>query len=119
MVQSIIMRKIPLEVVFFRTESGVEPAREWLKSLPKQDRKTIGEDIKTAQYGWPLGMPLVKKVEKSIWEIRSHLKKRIARVLVTKSQNHIVILHGFIKKTMKIPKSDLVIARKRLSSLRS
>jgi hypothetical protein len=42
-----------LAVVFFRTEAGNEPVREWLKSLPRNDRKTIGEDIKTAQYGWP------------------------------------------------------------------
>jgi len=52
-----------LEVVFYRTESGKEPVREWLKALNKQDKQAIGGDIKTIQYGWPLGMPVVRKME--------------------------------------------------------
>jgi hypothetical protein len=39
-----------LLVVFFRTELGNEPVREWLKSLDREDRKAIGEGIKTAQF---------------------------------------------------------------------
>ena len=39
------------EVAFYRTESGNEPVREWLKGLNKQDKKAIGGDIKTIQYG--------------------------------------------------------------------
>ena len=54
-------REYPLEVGFFRTETGNEPVREWLRSLPNEDKKAIGEDIKTVQYGWPIGMPLAKK----------------------------------------------------------
>jgi hypothetical protein len=50
-----------LDVIFYKTEAGNEPVREWLKNLPRNDRKTIGEDLKTAQYGWPLGMPLIRK----------------------------------------------------------
>ena len=50
---------MPLEVVFYRTESGNEPVRAWLQGLNKQDKKTIGGDIKTVQYGWPIGMPVV------------------------------------------------------------
>ena len=34
-----------LDAVFFRSESGSEPVREWLKGLPKNERKVIGEDI--------------------------------------------------------------------------
>lgn len=51
-----------LEVRFFRTEAGNEPVRDWLKELPVTDRRTIGEDLKTVQWGWPLGMPLVRKM---------------------------------------------------------
>ena len=36
-------------VVFFRTESGNEPVREWLLSLDKEDKKTIGVDVKTVE----------------------------------------------------------------------
>jgi hypothetical protein len=52
-----------LVVVFYRSQSGNEPVREWLKFLTLEDRKTIGEDIKTVQFGWPLGMSLIRKPE--------------------------------------------------------
>ena len=48
----------PLPAVFFRTESGREPVREWLQGLQKHERKIIGIDVMTVQYRWPLGMPL-------------------------------------------------------------
>lgn len=105
-----------LEVRFFRSDSGNEPVRDWLKELSSADRKTIGEDIKTVQYGWPLGMPLVRKLDKDLWEIRIHLQDRIARVLFTVSDNVIVLLHGFIKKSQKTPKADMQLALKRLRS---
>ena len=46
-----------LAVKFFANSLGTEPVRDWLKSLVAIDRKTIGEDIKTVQLGWPLGSP--------------------------------------------------------------
>ena len=72
-----------LEVRFFMTGSGNEPVREWLRSLPTVERRAVGEEIKTVQYGWPLGMPLVRKLAKDLWEVRIHLMDRIARVLFT------------------------------------
>jgi phage-related protein len=106
-----------LRVVFYKTEAGKEPVRDWLKSLPSQEKKTIGEDIKTVQFGWPLGMPLVRKLEKDLWEVRSHLPNRIARVIFTVDDGLMVLLHGFIKKSQKTPSSDLTLARKRLQTL--
>jgi len=49
----------PLATSFFATESGNEPVREWLKSLPVEDRKQIGSDILAVQWTWPVGKPLV------------------------------------------------------------
>ncbi|NOX90934.1 MAG: type II toxin-antitoxin system RelE/ParE family toxin [Gammaproteobacteria bacterium] len=73
----------------------------------------IGSDIKTVQYGWPLGIPVVRKLEQGLWEIRSRLDKRIARVLCTVQGNTMILLHGFIKKSQKIAKADLALARQR------
>lgn len=87
-----------LQVVFFKTEMGKEPVREWLKSLPRDDRKTIGEDVKTVQFGWPKGMPVVRKIDKDLWEVRSRLQNRIARILFTIDDCVMVLIHGFIKK---------------------
>ncbi|PIQ11787.1 MAG: hypothetical protein COW70_11660, partial [Hydrogenophilales bacterium CG18_big_fil_WC_8_21_14_2_50_58_12] len=64
------MNKPTLEVRFFKTDGGTEPVRDWLRELSAIDRKTIGEDIKTVQFGWPLGMPLVRKMDKDIGSFR-------------------------------------------------
>lgn len=106
-----------LQVVFYRTGSGTEPVREWLKDLSRDDRKIIGEDIKTVQFGWPLGMPLVRKMEPGLWEVRINLDKRIARILFTADNGLMVLLPGFIKKSQKTPANDLKIARQRMTTL--
>lgn len=106
-----------MEVVFYRTDSGGEPVRDWLRGLTKAEKRTIGGDIKTVQYGWPLGMPVVRKLEPDLWEVRSRLDQRIARVLFTVQDNTMILLHGFIKKSQKIAKADLVLARERKTKL--
>jgi phage-related protein len=103
-----------LNVVFFRTETGAEPARRWLKSLPITHKKAIGEDIKTVQFGWPLGMPLVEKLDSHLWEVRSRLPDGIARILFTVDGSLMILLHGFIKKTQKIPQPEINTAKARL-----
>jgi phage-related protein len=107
-----------LEVIFYCTTAGNEPVREWLKDLKREDRKTIGEDIKTAQYGWPLGMPLIRKLEPGLWEVRSNISQGIARVIFTVERQTIVLLHGFVKKSRKTPVEDLNTARRRLADLK-
>ena len=103
-----------LSVVFFRTESHRELVREWLKSLDRTDRKVIWEDLKLVQFRWPLGMPLVRKLEASLWEVRTRLSGgRIARILFTVKTDEMALLHGFIKKSQKIPAGDLRLARRR------
>ena len=103
-----------LRVVFFRTESGREPVREWLKGLDKDDRKVIGEDIKLVQFRWPLGMPFVRKFEANLWEVRSHLQGgRVVRVCFTVRASEMALLHGFIKKSQKTPARELKLARDR------
>jgi phage-related protein len=101
-------------VAFFRSASGTEPVRIWLKGLDRADRKSIGEDIKTVQYFWPLGLPLVRKIATDLWEVRSTLDHRIARVMFTVQEGVIVLLHGFIKKSQRTPPGELKIAKRRL-----
>lgn len=104
-----------LGVRFFRSAAGTEPVREWLRDLPVEHRRAIGTDIKTVQYGWPLGMPLVRKLEPGLWELRSHIADGIARVLFTVHGADLVLLHGFIKKSGRIPVDELDTARQRLA----
>jgi phage-related protein len=108
-------KRIPAR--FFRTERGSEPVREWLKSLDKQDRFLIGTDIKTVEYGWPIGMPVCRSMGKGLYEVRTNLRSnKIARVLFCIVEGEMVLLHGFMKKSRKTPRSDLDLAldRKRV-----
>ena len=103
-----------LSVTFFMTQSGNEPVREWLRALETDYKKSIGEDIKLIQFRWPLGMPLVRKMETDLWEARSNLAHgNISRVFFTIHGSQMVLLHGFIKKSQKTPKPDLDLAIKR------
>jgi len=107
-----------LAVRFFRSSQGNEPVREWLRSLSATDRKLVGEEIRTVQLGWPIGMPVVRKLDTDLWEIRVRVKDGIARVLFTVEVPEAILLHGFIKKSKRIPADDLHTALVRLKQLR-
>ena len=111
-------RKIP--VVFYRTRSGAEIVRDWLRSLDEAERNAIGLDLMRVQFRWPVGMPLCRGLGDGLWEVRSSLRSnRIARVLFCVTQENIVVLHGFIKKTQKTPDEELLLARKRKKEFES
>ena len=74
--------------------------------------------MKTAQFGWPLGMSLIRKLDAGLWEVRSKLNNRIARVIFTVDEDKMVLLHGFIKKSQKTPIRELSLAKQRLRVLR-
>jgi phage-related protein len=106
------IRKIP--AIFYRAASGDEPVREWLKALDKADRQAIGEDIAYVQYKWPIGKPRVDHLHGSIWEVRSKIGNRIARVLFAVEQSEMILLHAFVKKTQQTNPADIELATKRL-----
>lgn len=103
-----------IKVYFYKSEVGNEPVREWLKSLSKEDKTIIGQDIKTVEFGWPLGMPLIRKMDKDLWEVRSDISdKCIARVFFTIFQDKMILLHGIKKKSKNTLGNELNLAKKR------
>src|SRR3954465_5326209 len=96
-----------LEAVFFRTESGAEPVRNWLRTLTKAERKAIGDDVLKVQYCWPIGRPLCASLGNGLWEVCSRLGDRIARIIFCVDGKTMALLHGVIEKTQKIPKHEL------------
>lgn len=109
-------RKVPL--VFFRSNAGSEPVRDWLKGLDQAERRAIGTDLLRAQWRWPVGMPLCRPMGKGLWEVRTDLRNnRAARVLICFYLGRLVALHGFIKKARATPEDDLTLARKRQKEL--
>ena len=109
-----------LSVRFYCTTAGNEPVRDWLmEQISVGARKAIGADIKTVQFGWPVGMPVVRKMESGLWEVRSNIPEGIARVLFTVVGADMVLLHGFVKKTQATPKADLALALTRMKEVRA
>ncbi len=107
-----------VSVVFFRLGKS-EPVREWLKEeLGKDDRKKIGEDIKTVELSWPVGMPLVKPFGGGLFEVRTDVSNGTARVFFTVGSGHLVLLHAVMKKSQKAKKKDIDLAYERLSEFK-
>jgi len=115
------MDKCPVKriyVKFYCLASGKEPVLEWLKTLDKTDKRIVGFDMKTVEEGWPLGMPLVEKLDKNLWEVRSNIKDGcITRIFFTIAKHDMVLLHGIKKKTRKTPKKDLDLAKSRRNTV--
>jgi phage-related protein len=106
-----------LNVVFFRTEAGNEPVLDWLRALAFDDRRILGEDLRTVQLGWPLGMPLCRSLGSGLYEVRSHITGgQIARLVFFQSGQTLIVVEGFIKRTQTTPKHVLDLARKRRST---
>jgi phage-related protein len=113
-------RLVEIPIVFYRTSGGAEPVLDWLRELPVGDRRTIGTDLATVQFGWPIGMPLCRPLGGGLWEVRSTLaSRRIARVLFFVEGDRIGVVHGFIKKTQKTPTDDLALARRRMKEMQA
>ena len=109
-------KKVPAE--FYRNENGTEPVRDWLKSLSKEERFLIGADIKTVEFGWPIGMPTCRPMGDGLFEVRTNLpQNKIARVLFCFYEGKMILLHGFIKKSQKTPKQQLDLALERKHTL--
>ncbi len=113
------MQKV-VQAFFYLSSSGKRPVREWLMALGANDRQTIGEDIATLEYCWPVGMPKCAAISgvKGLFEIRSSLEHgRIARIFVIIAEGRMVLLHGFEKKTQKTPAKELAIAITRMKEV--
>ena len=110
------MKKIT--AFFYKNASGKEPVREWLKDLSQADSRRIGTDIRTVEYGWPIGMPLSRPLGKGLFEVRTSLSNnRIARVIFSVEDDAMYLLHGFIKKTEQILQKDIELALTRKREL--
>ncbi len=102
---------------FYRSRGGREPVREWLGEQILEDRRRIGGDLMKVEFGWPCGPPLCRSLSAfpGLYEVRSRLKsRRIARVFFTVSNQNMVLLHGFMKKSQATPVKELKLAERRM-----
>ena len=68
------------------------------------------------RFGNQLGPPHTKKVGAKLFELRISGKQEI-RIFYTFHDKEIVLLHGFVKKSSRIPKRELENAKHRLAAL--
>ena len=99
---------------FYASAAGRRPVREWLLELSREDRRTIGYDIQKVEFGWPIGMPYCRPLQRGLWEVRSDLAGgRIARVIFCILAGEMILLHRFEKKTQRTPPHDIELAFRR------
>lgn len=109
-------KKLPAR--FYVSAVDRNPVRDWILSLPRPDRHVIGKDIQRIEFEWPLGRPHCAPLKHGLWEVRSDLSgNRIARVIFCMGEGHMILLHGFIKKSQNTPQPDLALALKRMKEL--
>jgi phage-related protein len=107
-----------VDVVFFETENGKQPVREFIKGLSREDQKEVGSDIRAVQDDYPRGLPLVRKLKPELWEIRSSIKDGIIRVFYTFIDGKIILLHAIVKKVKKTPMKEIDVAIERLKDFK-
>lgn len=113
-----IDRSKKLAARFYESAAGNKPVRSWLLSLEADDRRIIGKDVQKVEFGWPIGRPHCAPLSQGLWEVRSELTgNRIARIIFMIADGEMVLLHGFIKKTQKIEKADMILASRRRREL--
>ena len=85
-----------IQANFFKTGQNNEPVRDFLKALSPEDKKSVGADIMAVEMLWPIGYPMVRKLDTDLWEVRTGISdKRICRIMFTVSGNTMILLDLF------------------------
>ncbi len=86
--------------------------------IEKLEESAIAKILRTLnlleKFGNKLGMPHSKKIDTNLYELRIRGRVEV-RIIYCFHQNTIILLYIFIKKTQKIPKKIIVMAKKRLN----
>ena len=107
-----------VEVEFYRKMNGTIPVQDFLYSLNPKLRAKAFKDIELLRImGNELKEPYVKPIKgvrnKGLYELRIKFSSDIARIFYfIYYNNKFVLLHGFVKKTMKTPENEINKARK-------
>lgn len=108
------------KIDFYMKENGEIPVRLFLLSLsPKMRAKSVRDIELLGKFGDDLREPYVKTIKgkeyKGLYELRIKFASDIARIFYFSYRNgRYILLHGYVKKTIKAPKRELEIAKNRM-----
>ncbi len=99
-------------------EIRVDPSVE--KFITSLEKQTVAKILRTIdlleKFGAHLGMPHSKKIAPSLFELRARGKQE-ARIFYTFQTDTIILLHGFVKKSQKLPQKEIEAAKRKLHAL--
>jgi phage-related protein len=104
-------------IEYYVEENGNIPVRNFLESLDEATYARLARSFERLRERNIFAKdPLVKHIQDKIWELRVESNTNTYRILyIFFSGKRIILLHGFSKKTQKLPQKELDIAKKRLA----
>lgn len=90
------------------------------KFIGSLEKSTIAKVLRTIDilemFGHKISFPHSKKVRSNLFELRIRGKQEV-RIFYTFLHGDAILLHGFIKKSQRIPRKELVSATRKLKLL--
>jgi phage-related protein len=108
----------PWRLVFFMTEAGRCPVKEYIEGLPHREVGRMSRALDLLQeFGTELRAPYARCLGGKLWELRitGSLQHRVLYFAI--SGRRLVLLHAFTKKTDRTPRTEIETARKRMTEL--
>jgi phage-related protein len=110
--------KEPVEkkVIHYEDSNGRKPVKEFISSFDEKTQGKLTARIEfLGQHWYELRRPIIDKIDKDLYELRVEFAWNNIRIIYAYMfRNYIVLLHGFRKKTDRIPENDKSKARKRM-----
>lgn len=108
------MRK---KAVYYEDDKGRRPVEEFIEEFDDKTKAKILFRIEYLSEHWhELRRPYVDKIDGALYELRVDFAWNNVRVIYAYTfKDHIILLHGFRKKTDRIKEGDKGIARNRLT----
>ena len=100
------------KIEFYQKDNGDIPALVFIDSLPDKFKVKIARAIDTLkEYGYEASKQLSKKIDDHIFELRIAFNSNYARILYFYHKDRVIVItSGFIKKTNKTPRNEILIA---------
>ena len=96
-------------------------ARDAIRAFPREVRDRLGKALYLLQAGEQPGMPLSRpmpSVAPGVSELRLHSEDGQFRTFYfTASEEGILVIHAFVKKTRQTPPAEIQLGRKRLKEM--